>query len=62
MRNKEIQTIIDEKIDDFIYEKYADNKKCIYSGEVYKEGKLKAGCKFYGHITDFDKEILEEST
>ena len=62
MRNKEIQTIIDEKIDDFIYEKYADNKKCIYSGEVYKEGKLKAGCKFYEHITDFDKEILEEST
>ena len=62
MRNKEIQTIIDEKIDDFIYEKYADNKKCIYSGEVYKEGKLKAGCKFYEQITDFDKEILEEST
>ena len=62
MRNKEIQTIIDEKIDDFIYGKYAENKKCIYSGEVYKEGKLKAGCKFYEQTTDFDKEILEEST
>ena len=62
MRNKEIQTIIDEKIDDFIYGKYAENKECIYSGEVYKEGKLKAGCKFYDQITDFDKEILEEST
>lgn len=61
MRNKEIQTIIDEKIDDFIYGKYADNKKCIYSGEVYKEGKLKAGYKFYEQI-DSDKEILEEST
>ena len=47
MRNKEIQTIIDEKIDNFIYGKYAENKKCIYSGEVYKEGKLKAGYKFY---------------
>ena len=62
MRNKEIQTIIDEKIDDFIYGKYAENKKCIYSGEVYKEGKLKADSKFYEQITDFDKEILEEST
>ena len=62
MRNKEIQTIIDEKINDFIYGKYAENKKCIYSGEVYKEGKIKAGCKFYEHTTDFDKEILEEST
>ena len=62
MGNKEIQTIIDEKIDDFIYGKYAENKKCIYSGEVYKEGKLKAGSKFYEQITDFDKEILEEST
>ena len=62
MRNKEIQTIIDEKIDDFIYGKYAENKKCISSGEVYKEGNLKAGCKFYEHITDSDKEILEEST
>lgn len=62
MRNKEIQTIIDEKIDDFIYGKYAENKKCIYSGEVYKEGKLKAGCKFYEQIIDSDKKILEEST
>ncbi len=48
MTIKEIQTIINKKIANFIFE-YNANKKCIYSSEVYKKGKLKAGCKFNEH-------------